>query len=309
MATDYPDWGALAALQTFITNLNLASQTLQATATEIADEIAATGVPLLGNPVELYNTTSYTLAAGASATVIYNAYGQTLAPMSDYLSYDISVSALCDASSADPFVTLRLDWFANDTTDYLLWREYWTLPAASNTAIFSWGSGPVRGAYLQVLLTNEDATYTQNIGQLVLYGNSRPAPEATPDWRSNVISGLTVPGYTVPNTGLAPMGAPGYFSGSLAKSASLSLIAGIYYGEVNLQVTVTGTSPDLAVTPSTFMTGHGVQQISGTFNVGTEADSQSAQYWSPSGPLIIALTNENASDSVSYVITLVSVPR
>jgi len=45
VATDYPDWGALAALQTFITNLNLASQDLQASATAIADAIAAAGVP------------------------------------------------------------------------------------------------------------------------------------------------------------------------------------------------------------------------------------------------------------------------
>ena len=47
-ADDYPDWGALAALQTFITNLNLASQTLQATATEIADAIASAGTVVTG---------------------------------------------------------------------------------------------------------------------------------------------------------------------------------------------------------------------------------------------------------------------
>ena len=145
MSTDYPDWGALAALQTFITNLNLASQTLQATATEIAAEIEATGVPLLGNPVELYAQSSVVLAAGASNQVLDNTSSAALTPMGGYLAYDVSIGQTCNASSGAPFITYRLDWFADNSTNYLMWQEYWTIPSASNLELFSWGTGPVRG--------------------------------------------------------------------------------------------------------------------------------------------------------------------
>lgn len=45
MTADYSDWGGLQTLQSFLTSLNLASQSLQASANDIASAIASAGVP------------------------------------------------------------------------------------------------------------------------------------------------------------------------------------------------------------------------------------------------------------------------
>ena len=309
MSTDYPDWGALAALQTFITDLNLASSTLQATAAQIAAEIAATGVPLLGNPVELYAQSSVVLAAGASNQVLDNTSSAALTPMGGYLAYDVSIGQTCNASSGAPFITYRLDWFADNSTNYLMWQEYWTIPSASNLELFSWGTGPVRGAYLQVAVTNEDGTYSNEINSFVMYGNSRPAPEATSDWRSTVISSRNIPGYTVPTSGLSADGVLGAFSGSLSAGLSRNLIASGYFGQCLLGFTVAGTSPSLTVQPAAYLTGHGITDIDQYYVPGPTALGGSAPINLPRSPLILQLTNNNASNSVTYAISAVTVPR
>ena len=307
--TDYADWGALAALQTFITNLNLASQTLQATATEIADEIEATGVPLLGAPAELYDTTSYILNAAGTNVVIDNASSAALTDMSGYLSYDISIGQQCNTSSTVPFITYRLDWFADSAGSYLMWQEYWTVPSASNESLFSWGTGPVRGHYLQVAVTNEDATYSQTISQLILLGNSRPAPEPTSDWRSTVITSRTVPGYTVPTAGLSADGMVGWWTGTLAASASRALVSSMYFGTVLLGWTVTGTSPDVNIQPQVFLTTHGVADIGELIPATGSTTSGTTELSISRSPVILALTNESATNSADYVLSAVAVPR
>jgi len=308
VSTDYPDWGALAALQTFITNLNLASQTLQATATEIAAEIEATGIPLLGNPAQVYAATSVNVPAGAANQVIDNAAGGGVAAMAGYLSYDIAITVSPNASSAAPFLTVRLAWYAQSGGTILLYDEQWTVPASTASGgMLVCGTGPVRGAYLQITVTNEDGTYAQTLNTLYLYGNSRPAPEPEPDWRNTTIT-AAVPGYTVAAGGGNTDGIIGFFTATLAASGTATLLCGLYNGPALVAVIVAGTSPDLLVQPQWYLSGFGLRRLDQSYNIGTEALSESFTVNCPRSPLVLSLTNDNASDSVTYVITVVAAP-
>jgi len=308
MATDYPDWGALAALQTFITNLNLASQTLQATAAEIAAEIAATGVPLLGNPVALYNATVISVPAATTGQNIDNESSGTVTAMGSYLSYDVCIAAECNASSTVPFLVFDLIWYVSSSGDNVSYAERWIVPASSSGAtLFIYGTGPVHGAYLQIQVSNHDPSYAATIEKILLYGNSRPSPEPRPDWRCEY-AGNTVPGYTIPQQGANRDGVLGYWAGTLAADATATLLCGLYNGQVALSAGVSGTSPDLQVTPQGYLQGTSVVDVWQQYQVGTEADQFSTLLYVPRTPLILALSNQNASDSVTYNLQVVAAP-
>jgi len=305
MPADYPDWGALAALQTFITDLNLASSTLQATASQIADEIAATGVPLIGAPVALYNTGYTVISAGASDQVIDNAAGSGMTAMSQYLSFDLHANQTCGYLNTVPFATYTLHWYADSAGDYELYRETWTTSLEDSGAGTNLvGSGPVRGAYLQVTVTNESGSYSFNINALYLYGNSRPAPEPVTDLFTYPTQ-LATPGFTVCTAGVGTDGLVGYWAGTLAASGTVNLLAGLKFGQLFMGVIASGTSPALTVQPQAFVTGAGLTDT-----------GQSATYDATPGslyvnairsPTVLALTNTNGSDSVNYKIALVAV--
>ena len=305
MAADYPDWGALAALQTFITDLNLASSTLQATAAEIAAEIAATGIPLLGNPIQQYDTAGpVTIAAHPSVETVTDVNGKAQSPMSGYLSYDMSFALEGNASSAGPFCEVIFSWYADSAGANLLYEEVWVIPMSSGTASTVWGTGPVRGAYLQVVMISQDATYTATLTNFLLYGNSRPAPESTADWRMN-LNGATVPGFTTPSAGRNFDGMIGYFSGTLAASDTVSLMCSLAFGQLFMGVECSGTSPALTVQPQAFLAGSG-QVITGQ-SATYDASPGSLYVNAIRSPTILALTNTNAADSVTYKIALVAV--
>ena len=306
MTADYADWGALAALQTFITDLNLASQTLQATATQIADEIAATGVPLLGSPAGLYSQTSLAVTAGASGQVIDNASAGAYTAMGSYLSYDVAVIPANVHSATVPFVTLTLSWYGDSAGDILLYREMWTVPTASSGSYYVIGSGPVRGGWLQVTVTNEDPTYAQQLTTFALYGNSRPAPEPEPAWFNIPSNTPAVTGYTLTDSGHTVDGMLLHYHGSLTASASVNLLGSLYYGQQAVDVSVSGTSPSLSVSPQAYISGKGAVDTWASYVVGTEADTSETLIYQPRSPLILVLTNNNASDSVTFTIAVVA---
>jgi hypothetical protein len=306
VTADYQDWGALAALQTFITDLNLASQTLQATAEQIAAEIAATGVPLLGNPAELYSQASLAVTAGASGQVIDNTASAALTAMGGYLSYDVAITPKNTGSATTPFVTMTLSWYGDAAGSVLIYQEMWTVPAASSGAYYVIGSGPVRGAYLQVTVTNEDATHGQQLAAFALYGNSRPAPEPEPAWFTVPSGSPAVTGYTLTDSGHTTDGMLLHYHGNLTAGSSVNLLGALYFGQQGLDVSVSGTSPSLSVSPQAYVSGKGLVDIWASFVVGTEADTSQQLIYTPRSPLVLNLVNNNASNGVTFTIAVVA---
>jgi len=351
MATDYADWGGLDALQQFLTSLNLAVQSdqataaaigsavgtavgdlnlavqadqataaqiasaisglglatasLQATATQIADELAAVGIPLLGNPAAIYsNTNNLNVPAAAAGQVIAPDAGGSVVSMGNYLSYDLFTDPACNAASTAPFLTFDLWWYLDSGGNFLSYAERWTVPTGTANEPYTLGTGPVRGAYLKVSVSNEDATYAQTIGKFKLYGNSRPAPEPVSDWQT-VFNAATIPGFTHAAAGDTRDGLVGYWTGTLAASGTVKLIAGLKFGQLFLGVIASGTSPALLVQPQAYIHGNGLLDTgqSATYN----ANPGSLYVNNPRSPAVLALTNTNASNSVTYTIALVAV--
>jgi len=308
MTADYPDWGALQAMQTFITDLNLASQTLQATAAQIAAEIAETGVPLLAGPAILYHlTSSLNVPASASGQVIDNSSGGGTTDMSGYLSYDIHLQLTGSSPSSNPWLTFVLHWYDDLTHGIEVYNETWTCPVSNSGSSYIFGTGPVRGAALKLIVTNPDTVNAVTIAGCDLVFGSRPAPEQSSDWRNTTLNN-PVSGYTLPTAGQNFDGIMAYFSGSLAESGTAALLAGMFNGPVLISVTVSGTSPSLRIQPQAFAAGYEVVDIAQYIVPGPSTDSQSYTINVPRAPLILALTNNNAADSVTYSITCVAAP-
>lgn len=307
-ADDYADWGALAALQTFITNLNLASQTLQATAAEIAAEIAETGVPLLAAPVALYNNGEHTIAAGVTGYAVPNTASETITSMAGYLSYELQVSLTVDSTADVPFVTYHLSWYGDSAGDYLLYRETWTIPGSSNAALVTLGTGPVKGAYLEITVDNESSAHSQYIDSFWLYGNARPSPGREPDWRTLISSGYTVPNYVTPTQGNNTDGILGIFpSVTIAASGTEYLLFGMFNGQANITFIIdAGTSPSYQVTQYAQIAGYRANTIGESLVYTTQAGFTAN---SARSPLILQVTNKNASNSITLYVTGVIVSQ
>ena len=255
------------------------------------------GVPLLGNPVTQSSASMpSTIAASGTLTVVSNLN------LEGFLSWDLHMTAECNAASLNPFVTLNIQWLSA-SGGTVMWDEIWTVAADETATNQTIGGGPVRAGFLTMVITNLDSVNSLTIETFVLQASSRPY--ADPD--TNLITqnaGGVNPVYTKPSHGSNLDGVVGYWTGTLAANASAELIGGMNNGTENAIVSVSGTSPNLAVTISTIINGFAIP-CTPTFDVGTEADSQSIVFYQPRGALIVNLTNNNASDSVTYIVTVV----
>jgi len=305
MATDYPDWGALAALQDFITNLDLASSTLQATASQIADEIQTTGIPLLGQPSQLYSAVNVSVPAATSGQVIDNNSSAAVQAMGDYLSYDVQIQAKSESATTWPFMTIALNWYGDSAATILLYQETWVLPCWSTGSMVVIGSGPVRGGYLQVTATNEDPSDAQLISRLYLYGNSRPAPEPKSDWRS-VGTEYGVPEYLSTSAGASTDDVLGVFTGSIPASSVTKLLCNLYNGFAFVTLEFSGTSPAFTYQPLIYITGtQALTQVGGPVSH-TAAVTDQQNWATPRSPLIIHISNTSASNSLTYAVTAIA---
>lgn len=274
-------------------------QTPQANATAIS----ITGVPLLANPASLYSVSSQVVTAGASAT-LNNAASSASTYVGGYLSYELRIALTVNALSLNPFMAFTLAW--TDTPGgNVLYREEWIIPGNSAGSLECVGTGPVRANYLTVSVTNEDASNSMTITQFVLYGNSRPAVNINPDLR-NTINAAAPPTFVTSAAGRNWDGVIGWFSSTLAASGTRTLMAGLYNGPVIVAITVAGTGPSLSVAPQAWIPGQGLGQIGQSVVVGTSALSQQLQVNCPRSPLVLALTNNNGTNAVTYTISVIA---
>lgn len=310
MATDYPDYGALQALQAFITSLDLASATLQASATQISDAIAATGVPLLAGPVALYGSAASSFIPAAGTITQENSAAGTITDMSSYLSYDIWIKDFMGSAATLPFLVATMHWYADAGGTQEVYRETWVSPVeTSGTGINTIGSGPVRGAYLSVTLTNADPSVQLQIIRFYLTGNARPSPMLQPDWRNYPLN-LTY------NTSLTAMQGGGNVDGILGTwttyflgaGLSTTYVFGVYNGQVNVSLVIAGTAPNVTMTALAYVPGEGLMQIGAPVTY-SAAGSYFFTAYPPRGPLMIKAVNNNVSDGVDISWTAVAVTQ
>jgi hypothetical protein len=228
-------------------------------------------------------------------------------PMSGYQSYEVTFTIAGSASSTTPFTQVNFAWFADPVGVTQLAEEIWSIGIPSGSGVTVYGSGPVKAAYLQICLINQDASFTQTLTNFVMVLNTRSYPAGYPDWHT-VKTSSAIPGYTSPTAGNIFDGVLGYWTGSVPASGTVSLMGSLFNGAVQVGVSVSGTSPELQVQPEAYIAGYGIVNIDQFFVVGTNANSESWTTNWPRCPVIMKLTNNSATNSVTYGITAIAAP-
>jgi hypothetical protein len=306
MTADYPDW-LPPAQQMLEAYFGVTNQLAALIATGNPNG-APGGVPLLAQPEQIYfSNTVIPLAAGVQGQVIDDVNGQALHAMSAFLSYEIRVVPEGFNVAGTPFLTFFLSWYGDNTTNYKLYEECWTVPSAQfgNQAIV--GTGPVRGAYLQVTVCNEDSVNAQGVSQFIIYGNSRPCPVAQSDWLT-LIPTSPVSTYAVPAGGTGSDGCLGTFTHLQPVSSNTAFIFGLYNGLVEMTVEMAGTSTNFSITPLAFLHGIGLTEVDNAFAF-TGPFTVSTTLLAPRSPLILKLANADAAHTITFTGAIIAQPR
>lgn len=153
-----------------------------------ADQIAATGVPLLTKSTLLYRQAIVNLGAGQSAST-------GVLPVSQ-IGYEVLVSAQTGAASANPFARVALQW-TDSTTEFIVATDTFVMPMATDAGGFTViGRGPTKADELNITVTNFDTT-TAPVIALTALANSRVYPADQWRWAGTADAGRTVPGYAL----------------------------------------------------------------------------------------------------------------
>lgn len=232
MAADYADWGGLPALQQFIASLNLASQTLQATAAQIAAEIAIEGAPLLSGFTSLGGGL-VALPAGGSNTVTMN---------TKFPAYQMFLNQTYHAAAgSSPFLSVHMNW-RDPVTGQTLGFGKWGLAVPVAGAPFdTLGRGPSQGPQLQVTFTNLDSAQPVDVNYQ-FSGMTQYAQRD--DWRSDGPNG--VPGFTAFPSQMFGL-VQGMTDPTITAGGSQTYLLPLYTGQVQLQV-FTSASVSFSVT-------------------------------------------------------------
>ena len=263
MVADYADWGGLTELQNFLTSLNLAVQSDQATASAIgtavgnavaaldlavaADQatasaisasIAAAGVPLLNGLGVALNDTS---SGSGALSIAAGATSYATASLFSGCGYQIQAGGTIPGNDATPWITVTASWYDNTlglASGGALGIERWVIPlgTAANTV---YGRGPTTGDRVQFAVKNWCTTETATVSILL---------EATThhiqrdDWRHGAayasLSTFDGPGggaCTAPPVSDPPSLILGAGKGvSVGSGDTVEYILSLYAGQVNL---------------------------------------------------------------------------
>jgi hypothetical protein len=137
-----------------------------------ANSIAATGVPLLGNPNALFQLTP---VIGPGAT-----FATGLLPISQ-LGYEISLFPFTSGSGAASPLEIQVQWFDASGVYTIEQESWWIWPGNVGTDHFLYGKGPTKGALLQVSLTNHSSAMAYTV-PIQMWQRSHPYTRD--DWRS-----------------------------------------------------------------------------------------------------------------------------
>lgn len=153
-----------------------------------ADQIAATGVPLLTKSGLLFRQAIVNLGAGQAAST-------GVLPVSQ-IGYEVLVSAQTGGASANPFARVAMAW-TDSTTGFIVATDTFMMPMATDAGGFTIiGRGPTKADGLNITVTNYD-TVTAPVIALTALQNSRVYPADQWRWSGTADAGRTVPGYTL----------------------------------------------------------------------------------------------------------------
>lgn len=154
----------------------------------LAQQVAATGVPLLQKASVLYNDLGRVILGGGSFTEVTKLITQP--------GYTISVNVQFPAAATIPFVEVRLVWEDQATVSQM---NTDTFICAGNTAgagLTTFLTGRCKGDELSVALVNLDPAQSATI-TLIAAQDSVVRTRDEARWNTLAAAGTTVPGYTL----------------------------------------------------------------------------------------------------------------
>lgn len=153
-----------------------------------ADQIAATGVPLLTKSTTVANT-AWTVAGGQKIQV--NTYNIA------QIGYEVILSGYQQAAGTSGFVEIAFQWF-DSTSNFLVGSDSWICAVGPNSssAWLTVGHGPTKADQVEVTVKNLDPAAGAT-GQLTLLQNSRVYARDDWHWVNSFNAGNSVPGFTV----------------------------------------------------------------------------------------------------------------
>lgn len=151
------------------------------------EQIINSGIPLLANPVQIYNSPPTTLPGFGAGVVMTPVNPVTVNGVAGafcgYLSYDIVISlSIANNNETSPFATVRLDFYENPADTAPVDSVQWTIAGAFTTGHITNGKGPLRGQYVVATMTAISASgFNQTVNTFRLLGTSRTVTRD--DWR------------------------------------------------------------------------------------------------------------------------------
>jgi hypothetical protein len=128
-----------------------------------ATAISITGVPLLTLAGTLLTSQVFNIPAGGNLN-------SAVLPITQ-LGYEISLACSIPVAATIPFIDVDMVW-TDPTGMITVAQEKWSLPCASTGTQTQIGSGPTKGAQLQLKFTNQDPAQIATVTAVVL-SNSR----------------------------------------------------------------------------------------------------------------------------------------
>lgn len=261
-----------------------------------ADQIAATGVPLLTKSSRLYQQADPNLGPG----VTHSTGNLTVTQ----IGYEVLITLAYTTAPTNPFVEVTLTWI-DSTTGFTITADTFYAPGPSPSGSISvHARGPSKADILNVSYTNLASAGLVTVGLTVL-NNSRVYPHDMVRWINSTVRGSTFAGFTLAtlpddNAVLGTVSA-----GTLIASGNSQWLVGPGLGGwVNLAFALA------TVTPSSIIVtvyGRPSSAYGGTayaFRTVATALAGSFTFKSPSSPMMVEFNNSSTTaGTVSFCVT------
>lgn len=205
-----------------------------------AEQIAATGVPLLTAAAVVDRQIGQVIAAGATLIGTEEVFSQ--------IGYEMTVQAQCSAASATPFVSVNLLW-EEGAFNTLIDTDTFIVPCSSNVNTFTvLGKGPSKADRCTVSILNLDSAHSVTVSYTLMQ-NSRVYDRDRWHWYNGAVNLAAVPGFVLP-TVPADESVLGMVGGQVigAGASTTAALFGMYDGLIGVGININvGTLANLVM--------------------------------------------------------------
>ena len=210
-------------------------------------------VPTPDFRIPLYQTMFDSLSTSTSSGVAIPAtHTSTIAPTNPSpggsfadattISYELALGLTAGVGSTNPFAIVTLSWFMFDqpakdqvAVDSISFSVPMGTNGDPNGPAVVFGSGRMRGSYLQIKINNQDSVAcTLNFMQVT--GTSRIGRRDSWRWDCNSNSSPVIPGFTLAQAGSKSLQIGRASSLSIPASSTVTLLNGLWAGEAFLRL-------------------------------------------------------------------------